>query len=468
MLQTVTSTTINNPFPGLRPFRDTESSLYFGRSKHIQTTLDKLLKNRFVSIIGASGVGKSSFVHCGLVYSLVEKKFDLPIQGNWKIISTHPGDNPIGNLARNLARATRQEAETVDNLLRSNERGLADTLRTDALYTEANYLIFLDQLEEIFRYKEQGEEYAQEVEKYITLIINAFTQQEVPIYVILTMRSEFLDNCSQYPQLTEHLNLSQFLIPRMTREEIKETIIEPVKYMNAHINEGLVERILHEISDNADQLPLMQHAMMRTWDHWQKRRVSEDQPISNADYEAVGGIQNALSVQANEIFSQLNDNEKKICEKIFKSITEKTTEGRGIRRPAKLGVLADIISVSPAEVAKVIEPFRKQEAGLLMPSEPVELEPETVIDISHESLMRIWETLSIWTNEEADSVKIYLRLADAAEIHQQPRKLGLCGIILPLPVPCCFWITAKKNMKKNKLAKKSSKSIVWLKRVIYP
>jgi WD40 repeat protein len=424
MLQNVTSTSISNPFPGLRPFRETESFLYFGRNKHIQTTLHKLLENRFVSIIGASGVGKSSFVFCGLVYSLMEKKFDLPVQGNWKIINTHPGDNPIGNLARNLARNTRQEAETVENLLRTSERGVAEALRTDALYTEANYLIFLDQLEEIFRYKDQGEEYAQEVEKYISLIINAFAQREVPIYVIFTMRSEFLDNCSQYPQLTEYLNLSQFLIPRMTQAEIKETIIEPVQYMGAHINEGLVERILHEISDNADQLPLMQHAMMRTWDHWQKRRVSEDQPISNADYEAVGGIQNALSVQANEIFSQLNDNEKKICEKIFKSITEKTAEGRGIRRPAKLGVLADIIGVSPAEVAKVIEPFRKQEAGLLMPSEPVELEPETVIDISHESLMRIWETLSIWTNEEADSVKLYLRLAEAAEMHQQG-KTGL-------------------------------------------
>ncbi|MCU0443418.1 MAG: hypothetical protein MUE85_00775 [Microscillaceae bacterium] len=419
MLQDVTSITINNPFPGLRPFRETESFLYFGRDKHIQTTLHKLIENRFVSIIGASGVGKSSFVFCGLVYSLIEKKLDLPVQGNWKVVNTHPGDNPIGNLARNLARVTRQDSDTIDNLLKNNPNGIVEALRTDALYTNANYLIFLDQLEEIFRYKEQGEEYPQEVEKYIRLIINAFTQQEVPIYVIMTMRSEFLDNCSQYPQLTEYLNLSQFLIPRMTREEIKETIIEPIKYMGAQINEGLVERILHEISDNADQLPLMQHAMMRTWDHWQKRRVSEDQPISNADYEAVGGIHNALSVQANEIFSRLNEQEKKICEKLFKSITEKTTEGRGIRRPAKLGILADIISVSPAEVIKVVEPFRKQEAGLLMPSEPVELEPETVIDISHESLMRIWETLNIWANDEANSVKLYLRLAEAAERFQK-------------------------------------------------
>jgi len=69
-------------------------------------------------------------------------------------------------------------------------------------------------------------------------------------------------------------------------------------------------------------------------------------------------------------------------------------------------------------VKAVIEVFREPSRSFLMPPAPEPLEPETVIDISHESLMRVWERLRRWAEEEANSARRYRRLAETAALEQ--------------------------------------------------
>jgi hypothetical protein len=52
-----------------------------------------------------------------------------------------------------------------------------------------------------------------------------------------------------------------------------------------------------------------------------------------------------------------------------------------------------------------------------MPPAGEGLAADTVIDISHESLMRIWDRLRDWGEREADAARMLRRLADAAELH---------------------------------------------------
>ncbi|MBN2862367.1 MAG: hypothetical protein JXN62_04335, partial [Bacteroidales bacterium] len=61
------STDTFNPFPGLRPFRPEESDLFFGREKESEEIINKLLTNKFVTVIGASGSGKSSLINSGII-----------------------------------------------------------------------------------------------------------------------------------------------------------------------------------------------------------------------------------------------------------------------------------------------------------------------------------------------------------------------------------------------------------------
>jgi len=59
-----------NPFPGLRPFQADEDHLFFGREKETDELLRRLRQNRFLSVVGTSGSGKSSLVRSGLIPSL--------------------------------------------------------------------------------------------------------------------------------------------------------------------------------------------------------------------------------------------------------------------------------------------------------------------------------------------------------------------------------------------------------------
>ena len=89
------------PFPGLRPFRIEESHLFFGREGQSEDVLEKLAKNKFVAVIGASGSGKSSLMYCGLV-PILYGGFITEAGSRWRIVTTRPGNSPVENLANAL------------------------------------------------------------------------------------------------------------------------------------------------------------------------------------------------------------------------------------------------------------------------------------------------------------------------------------------------------------------------------
>ncbi|HEY8402509.1 MAG TPA: hypothetical protein VIK89_14675 [Cytophagaceae bacterium] len=446
-----TKTTIEkaNPFPGLRPFRYEESHLFFGREGQIDEVVKKLVDHRFVAVVGTSGIGKSSFMYCGLL-PILYGDYKTEFSSQWEVAICRPGVSPIKNLSdaiseNELKQQTEEERkEIVRNMnyltLRGSSNGLVELIRQKARKEPKNYLIFIDQFEELFRFKNTDEHATDEAAAFIKLITEAAIQKEVPVYVVITMRSDFVGDCSQFPKLTMLINDSQFLIPQMVREEKKMAILGPIAVMGGKIDDHLVQQILNDVGDNADALPIMQHALMRTWDYWQRTSDSiEAMDISH--YEAIGGMKKALSVHANEAYNELNEKQKKICEKIFKTITEKGEEGRGVRRPTKLKDIAVIAGAPMEEVIEVVDHFRKPGKTLLMPPYNIKLDENSVIDISHESLMRIWVMLNKWVEEEAESVKLYLRLAEAAEMHQ----LGKAGLWRPPDLQIALNWQAEQN-----------------------
>ncbi|MEQ9208688.1 MAG: hypothetical protein RLN96_02440, partial [Pseudomonadales bacterium] len=166
---------------------------------------------------------------------------------------------------------------------------------------------------------------------------------------------------------------------------------------------------------------------MRTWSYWANYKDYDDEPVDLKHYEAIGTMSEALSQHANEAYEELDEEQKRICEILFKAITEKRGENFGIRRPTRLNEIAAIADVSENDVAEVIEKFREPGRSLLTPAHGMELGPKSMIDISHESLMRIWVRLKNWVDDEAEAVQMYLRLAEAAAMYQ----VGKAGLWRP-------------------------------------
>lgn len=427
-----------NPFPGLRPFKIEESHLFFGREGQSDEVLLKLSKSRFVGVIGPSGSGKSSFIYCG-VLPILYGGFLTEASPNWEVIVTRPGSGPIDNLSESLLKTSRDYnmADTddkkikrtiVSTLLRSSSLGLVEAIQQSRRSEDINYLILVDQFEELFRFKDGADPNSvNETLAFINLLMEAINYEDAPIYVAITMRSDFIGECAQFPELTRKINDSHYLIPQMTRDQKRRAIEGPVAVGNAKITPRLVQQLLNDLGDNPDQLPILQHALMRTWSYWAKYKDYEDEMVDLKHYEAIGTMAEALSMHANEAYDELDEDQKRICEIMFKAITEKRGENFGIRRPTRLNEIASIADVSEADVIEVLEKFREPGRSLVTPAHGTPLSSRSMVDISHESLMRIWVRLKNWVDDEADAVQMYLRLAEAASMYQ----VGKAGLWRP-------------------------------------
>lgn len=407
----------HNPFPGIRSYEIKESHLFFGREKQVKELIVKLRETRFLAIVGSSGCGKSSLIKAGLIPGLLKSNPDTK-NLVWELSLFRPGDDPIGNLASALS-ADHFEYEQLSLKLRTGETGLTDTLNKFHQLGKAR-LIVIDQFEELFRFRKAHTSGSMgESSAFVEMILHAVRQESVPVYVILSMRTDFLDDCTEFRGLSEMINQGYYLVPRMTNPERRAAITGPVRASGHQISDSLVDRLLEDVGDDPDQLPILQHALMRTWDHWMITR-SGDQPIDAIHYEAIGTMKNALSVHLEEIYAGLKNSQSRYdAEKLFKALTDITKENRGTRRPIRLGEICTLINAREEEITDVIDSFRKPGCAFLMPASHVRLNSESTIDISHESIMRVWGRLRKWVEEESESAQLYLRLSKSAELYQQ-------------------------------------------------
>jgi WD40 repeat protein len=427
-----------NPFPGLRPFSIDECHLFFGREGQADEILVKLSENRFVTVMGYSGSGKSSLMYCGLV-PVLYGGFMTQTGPNWNAVASRPGGSPLRNLTTSIvdnliahdriSEADRNiQTAIIDSVLRSGPHGLIEVSKYLQNSKGENVFFLIDQFEELLRFRDKSgiPGAHDESQLYVNLVLNAVAQTAVPIYVALTMRSDFIGNCSVFPLLTEFINTSNYLVPQMTREQKKMVIEGPVAVAGGRISQRLVKRLLTDVGNDQDQLPILQHALMRTWDYWVANR-EPGEPLDIRHYNSVGKIYEALSQHANEAFDELTTREKEITEILFKTITEKNQDNKGMRRPGRLGLIAQLAEAEEDDVIYIVEQFRKPGRSLLMPGANVPLTADTMIELSHESLMRIWKKLNNWVEEEFESAQMYKRLSDAAAMYQ----IGKTGLWRP-------------------------------------
>ena len=439
MTETATETVgLANPFPGLRPFLDNEKHLFFGRESQVDTLVDKLAATRFLTVVGTSGSGKSSLVNCGLKPALYRGL--MADAGTWwRMAHFRPGSDPIKAMSRALVqpdglfRTSEIEGVSVTAILEAtlhaSKLGLISAYRQAHLPPAQNLLVIVDQFEELFRYRNlqsaNGDSAGNEEKAiaFVNLLLEAAASPH-PIYVVITMRSDFLGDCAQFFGLPEAINRGQYLVPRMTRDERRSAIAGPVAVAGGEISQVLLTRLVNDVGDNPDQLSILQHALNRTWARWQ--RQDGIGPMDLVHYEAIGTMTHALDYHAEKAYSELEDDgQRTICAKVFEAITDKGTDARGIRRPTPTSTLCEIAGVSLEELTAVLAVFRTPSRSFVMPPVPEALTPESVIDISHESLMRVWNRLKQWVDDEAASAGQYLRLVENASRHAE----GAAGLM---------------------------------------
>ena len=419
------------PYPGLRSFRREEGDLFFGREDCINGMVDRLAATRFLAVLGSSGTGKSSVVKTGLLDAL-----DLGLMAaagsTWRVVEFKPGGAPLKNLA--LRAAANQDGGDRGGKARHRRRCRPVSRFSAARPTVGGGVVR--------RWASAGGHQSAAAGRSIrgTVSLSGLCRPrggrglrraccwkvrgraKVPIYVALTMRSEYLGACALVDGLAEAISTGMLLIPRMMREQCRSAIVGPAAVCGFKIADELTNRLLNDLAAfapwddrstrdqldrlarRADQLPLLQYCLNRMWTR--ARDDAPDAPIvlTLADYERIGGLGGALNAHADEVLHGLGDDCRAVAEAVFRALTEGSSASDAVRRPTRFDELVAICGGDEARVRKVVDAFRAPGCNFLAPgldpANPRPLAGDTIVDISHESLIRQWKQLSEWVETE--------------------------------------------------------------------
>jgi len=383
------------PYIGLRYFTEADAHLFYGRDEHVAELLAKVAQNRFVAVMGSSGCGKSSLVRAGLLPEL--RSGMIPVAGpRWKVVQFNPGGAPL----RELANAIRSElgVDDAESLVQEGPLGIARAVAEAKLDPGTNVLVIADQFEEVFRYQREeftrgrGAEAAEHCQALTRRLLDAAAQPELPIYVLLVMRSDYLGECAQFPDLPERMSQSLYLVPRLRRDQLQQAITAPV---GGTIEPAVVQRLLAEVGSDPDQLPRLQHLLGRMWDR------AHGNPLSMDQYADAGGWEKALEQHLEEVYARLTGHQPAVCARVFRQLSE-LDKGRAVRRRAEIG---ELIEVCGQDAIGIVRMFRAE--GFVTPR-------ENPVDITHECILREWPRLREWLEREDRSARRLRQLAEAA------------------------------------------------------
>jgi hypothetical protein len=389
------------PYPGLRAFEPGEWAIFFGREPMIDEVITRLLRRQMLVVHGTSGCGKSSLIRAGVLPWLRLEN----ARGNvaWETASMRPADRPLRNLARALAeclgpppQSTPEQAidEWHDELALGGARGAIE--KQLAVGRAPQLCLLVDQFEEVFRFAREGGR--EEAQLFVELLCNLAQCPISGLFIVLTMRSDYIGLCAQFEGFAEVVDRRQYLLPRMDNLALLRAIHEPARLFGGTIDARVADRLLFAARREEDSLPILQHTLMRACNHAQDRQQQSGAwTVTPEDLEGVQGKDGALSTHAEEVLRRLAAENQALvttAEWVFRSLADIDPEGRIIRRPCRLAELIVIADDKEAEVKKVIEAFRVRDCSFLMPPAGEELEPGTMIDVGHEALLRQWIRLS--------------------------------------------------------------------------
>ncbi|RDE52181.1 MAG: TIR domain-containing protein [Candidatus Accumulibacter meliphilus] len=442
------------PFVGLNAFSSKDARLFFGRRRETLEALtclgDQQQTNpeglrgggggaycRWLQIEGNSGTGKSSLVNAGML-PMIERGVLWARTGfeHWTLLGPMmPGKDPLTRLAEVVEHGLISDQGRRNMLARQqafegDERALAFALR-DFREEPSAFLLIVDQFEELFTFAD-----AAASKQFDALLANALQDAECPLFLISTVRADFLDHFEQLPRLQKIYNsyCKRYFLPAISEHGLREVIEQPARFAGLDVSE-VSTAIIEDARDEIGALPLVENALFTLW---QQR---EGQPfLSGERYRQLKGIAGMLSTQADELLrridGQVSGGQQRALELLL-SLTRINDEGRHTRqriaREEALMIAGDGKPAVGERVLQLLSGERRADAPaqtltgalrLITISEESREDKRLYVDLIHETLIRArgkdeqtgktvgyWPTLYdyIETNRDRDMLRQQLR-----------------------------------------------------------
>lgn len=465
--RTALQTGDDNPFAGLAAFQEADSHRFFGRDRDIAEVVARVRTEPFVTVVGPSGVGKSSLVRAGVIPTLKRSG------EGWESMIVRPGRAPLETLVDILddvltrssvrTRTTLRPSTASDQLSWDHTDSDADgvferaavldrvrrepgfigaQLRTWARRRLRRLILFFDQFEEIYTLGADPEEVA----AFFACLRSIADDSDSPLRVVVSIRSDFFERMAE-DRAADRLLMNVitrglvFLSP-IDRAGLRAALHEPVRaHRHRFESEDMIESILDELAGTPAALPLMQFTARKLWD----ARDRAQRVLTRASYEDMGGVAGTLAHHADSVLASFPPRRVALARTILQRLV--TPEGtRVVINLSEMYELADERSNEPDAPDRAHSPNQIDEINGVLhdlsSARLVTIESESAshsldslvardcvdgaVELVHESLITSWPTFARWLNENREDNAFLTRLRAAArQWHKSGRSEGV-------------------------------------------
>lgn len=363
------------PFPGLASFAGVEyHKFFFGRHELIKALQKELVKDNFLAVLGPSGSGKSSAVLAGLIPQLQQQEPAL------KLAYLTPGNEPLDRLEATLSSVSGESA-----------------------------IFVVDQFEELFTLctdedKRNG---------FIDRLLDLAQQQKV----IVTLRTDFLGECTRYRKLSKRIEERQKLIGPMESAELGKAMKMQAGQVLLEFETGLSNAILAEVEGEPGAMPLLQYALQELWSRRRGRWLCYD------EYNAIGGVQQAIATTASQFYNDLLPNEQQQIRHIFEQLTrvdEDFDPSNQDDRPKDTRRRVELNQLTTA--TRDLNQTRNLVAKLA--NARLVITRDNEVEVAHEALILHWPLLQRWLTESRPRLKLQQQLRPTIKRWQESQDDG--------------------------------------------
>ncbi|MCW2540315.1 MAG: hypothetical protein JWN95_2040 [Frankiales bacterium] len=372
----------DNPYRGLQPFTESDAEQFFGREAEAERLAQLLLEHGTVTVIGPSGVGKSSLVRAGLVAEL--DRLQLDDVDSWTVVIFRPGTDPWMSLARELTLVTDSQGRALTEGVGATEQRLhVDGITPIARELAADrrpLLLIADQFEELFTNPARPPDPA-----LLNLLVPPV---EAPLTkIVITIRTDVRDAWSDGTGRVPLPPQSVFEVLPLGAEQRRRAVEEPAKANGVAFEPGLISKIVQQTTD--DSLPLLQFVLSALWTTQRKATLTHER------YDELGGVTGFLDQFAEEQAARLRLESADVLDE---TLLRLVTAGRSTNNTRLLMRARVPKSTTRPKQWQVLEQLAR--ARLVNIVTTVGEEPAA--ELAHERLITAWRRLHELSEAHAD------------------------------------------------------------------
>jgi WD40 repeat protein/DNA-binding SARP family transcriptional activator len=336
------------PYQGLVPYDVGDAEAFFGRAAEVAESLRRLSDTGVLVVVGPSGSGKSSLVRAGVTAALKR-------HGRQVLVIT-PGRRPMDAL-------------------------------TALPETGPRPVLVVDQCEEAVALCEDAAERAS--------FFAALAEHARRAPLVVAMRADRMGALSAHPEFARLVERGLYLLGAMGEASLRAAIQAPAHQAGLLLEAGLVDLLVREVEGEPGALPLLSHALHRTWE----RR--EGRTLTVAGYQETGGIRGAVAQSAEELYERVPAGQRPLLRDLLLRLVAPSSDGEAVRSrvPRRLVAADD-------EHDELVE--------LLVDARLVTSD-DGVVELAHEALARAWPRLRDWLADDTEGQRIMRHVAVAAE-----------------------------------------------------